>query len=162
VSTATRLLVLAAALGSAVVAGVFGTFSGFVMRALGDLPPATGAAAMQAVNVTALRPPLMTALFGTAALGIAAAVAVLVDRPGALAVALVVAGAAAYLVGAIVVTVAANVPLNEQLAHSVPGGPGTDAVWASYLQVWTRWNTVRAVACTGAAAALGTAPLLGR
>ena len=30
---------------------------------------------MRAVNVTALRPPLMTALFGTAALGVAAAVA---------------------------------------------------------------------------------------
>jgi len=158
VSTTTRLLVLAAALGSAVLAGVFGTFSGFVMRALGDLPPATGATAMQAVNVTALRPPLMTALFGTAALGIAAAVAVLVDRPGALALALVVAGAAVYLTGAIVVTAAANVPLNEQLAQAVPGGPGADTVWASYLQVWTRWNTVRAVLCAVGAAALAAAP----
>ena len=70
-------LASAAALGSAALAGVFGTSSGFVMRALGDLPPAAGAAAMQAVNVTALRPPLLTAIFGTGAICVAAVVAVL-------------------------------------------------------------------------------------
>jgi uncharacterized membrane protein len=153
----TTALVLAAALGSAVVAGVFATFSGFVMRALGALPPATGAAAMQAVNVTALRPPLMTALFGTAALCVAAAAAVLA---GGGPVAPVLAGAAAYLAGAVLVTAGANVPLNDELRRSVPGTPEGDAVWARYLRVWTRWNTVRAVACTGAAAALGSAPFL--
>jgi uncharacterized membrane protein len=153
----TTALVLAAALGSAVVAGVFATFSGFVMRALEALPPATGAAAMQAVNVTALRPPLMTALFGTAALCVAAAAAVLA---GGGPVAPVLAGAAAYLAGAVLVTAGANVPLNDELRRSVPGTPEGDAVWARYLRVWTRWNTVRAVACTGAAAALGSAPFL--
>jgi uncharacterized membrane protein len=158
----TTALVLAAALGSAVVAGVFAAFSGFVVRGLAALPPATGAAAMRAVNVTALRPPLMTALFGTAALCVAAVVAVLVA--GGLAgegpVLPVLAGAVAYLAGAVLVTAAANVPLNEELRRSVPGTPDGDAVWARYLRVWTRWNTVRALACTGAAAALGLAPLL--
>ncbi|NEM05079.1 DUF1772 domain-containing protein [Geodermatophilus normandii] len=127
------------------------------MRALGALPAATGAAAMQAVNVTALRPPLMTALFGTAALCLAAAAAVLA---GGGPVAPVLAGAAAYLAGAVLVTAGANVPLNEELRRSVPGTPEGDAVWARYLRVWTRWNTLRAVACTGAAAALGSAPFL--
>ncbi|GAB3312164.1 DUF1772 domain-containing protein [Geodermatophilus aquaeductus] len=153
----TTALVLAAALGSAVVAGVFAAFSGFVVRGLAALPPATGAAAMRAVNVTALRPPLMTALFGTAALCVAAVVAVLAGEGPVLPV---LAGAVAYLAGAVLVTAAANVPLNEELRRSVPGTPDGDAVWARYLRVWTRWNTVRALACTGAAAALGLAPLL--
>ena len=109
---------------------------------------------MRAVNVTALRPPLMTALFGTAALCVAAAVAVLAGGGP------VVTGAVAYLAGAVLVTAGANVPLNEELRRSVPGTPEGDAVWARYLRVWTRWNTVRVVACTGAAAALGSAPFL--
>ena len=68
-------------------------------------------------------------------------------------------GAVAHLAGAVLVTAAANVPLDEELRRSAPGTPGGDAVWARYLRLWTRWNTVRAVACTGAAAALGLAPL---
>lgn len=123
----TTALLLAAALGSAVVAGVFAAFSGFVVRALAALPPATGAAAMRAVNVTALRPPLMTALFGTAALCVAAAATVVAGGGPVLPV---LAGAGAYLAGAVLVTAAANVPLNEELRRSVPGTPDGDAVWA--------------------------------
>ncbi|SEO72096.1 DUF1772 domain-containing protein [Trujillonella endophytica] len=147
-------LVVAAAVGSGLVAGVFFGFSGFVMRALGGLPPADGAAAMRAVNVTAVRPPLMTALFGTALLVVAAAVGELADGPVDRASALVLAGAAAYLVGVVGVTVAANVPLNDRLAGTEPGGAAEGAVWADYLRRWTRWNTVRAGAGAVAAAAL--------
>ena len=147
-------LVPAAALGSAALAGVFGTFSGFVMRGLGDLPPATGAAAMQAVNVTALRPPLMAALFGTAAVDVAAA-ATAVAGGGPVVPA--VTGAAAYLAGAVLVTAAANVPLNEQLRRAAPGTPSGDAVWARYLRVWTRWNTVRALLCLAGAVSFAVA-----
>lgn len=150
----TAALVVAAAVGTGLVAGVFLAFSGFVMRALGALPAATGASAMQAVNVAAVRPPLMTALFGTAALDVAAAVAVLTDGPGGPAAPLVVAGAAVYLAGVVGVTAVANVPLNDRLAAAVPGTATGDAVWAGYTRRWTRWNTVRTVAGTAAAAAL--------
>src|SRR5699024_6794249 len=61
------LAALVTALACAVVAGVFFAFSGFVMRALSALPPADAATAMQSINRTAVRPPLMIALFGTAA-----------------------------------------------------------------------------------------------
>ncbi len=147
-------VVVPAAVGSGLVAGVFYGFSGFVMRALSGLPPATGAAAMRAVNVAAVRPPLMTALFGTALLDGVAAAGVLtggpVDRSGAL----VLAGAGAYLAGVVGVTVAANVPLNDRLAAAAPGSPAEAAVWAGYTRRWTRWNTVRTVAGAVAAAAL--------
>lgn len=147
-------LVVAAAVGSGLVAGVFFAFSGFVVRALASLPPGAGAAAMRAVNVTAVRPPLMTALFGTAVLDVAAAVAVLAGGPGDRAGLLVGAGAAVYLAGVVGVTAVVNVPLNDRLAAEVPGTPGADAVWASYTRRWTRWNTVRTVAGTAASAAM--------
>ena len=46
--------------------GVFFAFSAFVMQALARLPPAQGIAAMQSINVAAVTPPFMVALFGTA------------------------------------------------------------------------------------------------
>ncbi|WP_369253497.1 anthrone oxygenase family protein [Geodermatophilus amargosae] len=72
----------------------------------------------------------------------------------------VLTGAAAHLAGAVLVTAVANVPLDEELRRSVPGTPEGDAVRARHLRVWTRWNTVRAAACTAAAAALGSASFL--
>jgi len=62
-----NLLTGVAALGSATVGGVFYGFSTFIMRGLRQLPPASGAAAMQQINIAAVRPGLMAALFGTAA-----------------------------------------------------------------------------------------------
>ncbi|MGY1813498.1 anthrone oxygenase family protein [Blastococcus sp. SYSU D00820] len=147
-------VVVAAAVGSGLVAGVFLAFSGFVMRALGSLPPAAGAAAMRAVNVAAVRPPLMTALFGTALLHVVAAIGVLAGGPLDRSGVLVLAGAVAYLAGLVGVTAVANVPLNDRLAATEPGSADEAASWARYTRRWTRWNTVRTVAGTVAAAAM--------
>ena len=51
------VLTLLAALGCAMMAGVFFAFSGFVMKALARLQPAQGVAAMQAINVAKSLPP---------------------------------------------------------------------------------------------------------
>jgi uncharacterized membrane protein len=59
-------LTLFAALGCGLVAGVLFAFSTFVMKALASVPPATGIAAMQAINVTVLNPPFLAALVGSA------------------------------------------------------------------------------------------------
>ena len=127
------------AVACALVGGVFFAFRGFVMAALNRLPDDAGAAAMRAVNVTAVRPPLMLALFGTAA----ACVAVLVTGPSALQV----AGAVVYLVGTVGVTVAANVPLNDALEREA-------ATWPRYRRTWTRWNHLRTAAALAAAVLL--------
>ncbi len=60
------VLTLLAALGCAMMAGVFFAFSAFVMKALARLPAEQGIAAMQAINVAALTLAFMAALFGTA------------------------------------------------------------------------------------------------
>ena len=105
---------------------MFFAFSAFVMPALDELAPARGLEAMQAVNRTAVGPALMLAVFGTAALclGLAVAACAIAARPGA---ALLLGGALVYLVGAVGVTAAANVPLNDTLARSTRRPPAARA-----------------------------------
>jgi uncharacterized membrane protein len=57
---------LVTALGCGLVAGAFFAFSSFVMAALRRLKPEQGIAAMQSINILAVTPVFMTALFGTA------------------------------------------------------------------------------------------------
>ena len=71
----TTTLTFISAIGCGLVGGVFFAFSTFVMQGLGRLPAPQGAAAMQAINVTAVTPVFMAALFGTAAVCIAAMIA---------------------------------------------------------------------------------------
>lgn len=139
--------------GCGVVSGVFFAFTGFVMPALGRLPAPQGIAAMQAINVTAVTPPLMTALFGTAAvcLGLAVEAVLTWGAPGA---GLRLFAAVVYLVGVIGVTIAMNVPRNNALAALDPLDAQAATAWASYLRDWTMWNTVRSVAAGLAAIAL--------
>jgi uncharacterized membrane protein len=151
---------LATALGCGLVAGVFFAFSSFVMGALGRLSAAEGIAAMQSINVLAVTPAFMAALFGTAVacLGLGVWVAF---SSGGWTTALVLVGGALYLAGAIGVTAACNVPLNDALAALHPGDPGATSFWEEYLARWTAWNHVRTVATIAAAAALTLALRVG-
>ena len=147
---------LATALGCGLNAGVFFAFSTFVMPALKRLPAAHGIAAMQSINILAVTPAFMTALFGTAVacLGLAGWAAISSgERPAAL----VLAGGALYLVGTIGVTIACNVPLNNRLATLHPQDAGAASRWAEYVTKWTAWNHVRTVAALAAAAVLTAA-----
>jgi uncharacterized membrane protein len=142
---------LVAAIGSGVVGGVFFGFSGFVMRALDRLRPAQGIAAMQSINVVAVTPPLMTALFGTAltCLGLVASSLLRWREPVA---PLRLAGGLVYLAGTVGVTMLGNVPRNNALAPVDPESTGGEKAWREYVPGWTAWNTVRTVAAVAAAA----------
>lgn len=139
------VLTLASALGCGLVAGVFFAFSTFVMPALGRLPAAHGIEAMQAINVAAINPWFMTALFATAATCAATIIAALADWDGGYGPYLLAAGAL-YLLGTIAVTIAFNVPRNDALAKLDPAGADAGSAWARYLAEWTAWNHVRTVA----------------
>lgn len=147
----TRLvLTFVAALGCGAMGGVFFAFSTFVMRGLGRLPAPQGIAAMQSINVTAVTPPFMLALFGTAA----ACVAVVISswsRWGEPGTAAGLTGSLLYLVGTILVTIAFNVPRNDALAAVAAHGAEGARQWADYLRTWTAWNHVRTVAAIAAA-----------
>jgi uncharacterized membrane protein len=142
-------LALAGALGSGAMGGLFFAFSTFVIDALKRLPPAQGLAAMQSINVTAVRPPLMALLFGTAAICLALAVLSLFRLDEAEG-AWLLAGSLAYLLGNVGVTAAFNVPRNSALARLDAEASEGHAYWQRYQREWTAYNHVRTL--TGLAA----------
>jgi uncharacterized membrane protein len=144
-------LILVAAVGCGLVAGVFFAFSTFVMPALARLHPPQGIVAMQSINITAINPLFMIALFGTALACLILAVSVLFKWHQPIAFSLL-AGSLLYLVGTIGVTIAFNVPLNNALAVAKPDTPEGIELWSNYLTVWTFWNHVRTISALLAAA----------
>jgi uncharacterized membrane protein len=139
------VLSLVAALGCGLAAGFFFAFSICVMPALGRLPAGQSTRAMQTINVVVINPVFMTALFGTALVCLASIVTALADWDASHGPYLL-AGGAAYLLGVIAVTMAANVPRNDALAGLDPAGPEAAGYWPRYLAEWTVWNHVRTVA----------------
>lgn len=129
-------------LGSALVAGIFYAFSAFVLPALERMPASGGMAAMQSINITAVRPAFMSVLFGTALVCVALGVFA-VRGWGASWAAPVLGGSVLYLLGAIVLTMAFHVPLNDALAVLDPGAPGSAPTWADYLRRWGLGNQAR-------------------
>lgn len=139
------VLRMLATLGCGLVAGLFLAFSVSVMGGLRRLPVEQGAAAMREINVVILNPLFLGLFLGTALASATLLVAVVVTGgPAAAAI-----GAGLYLLGAVAVTAAVNVPMNNALAAA-----DSVAVWERYLVRWTRWNHVRTLATTAAAALL--------
>lgn len=157
-STSLRVVTVVAALGCGLNAGVFFAFSTFVMSGLRRLPAGQATATMRSINVTAVRPPLMLALFGTAAVCVYIAVngALELDRSRGV---LSLIGSGTFLLGAIVVTAAVNVPLNNALAAVDPEPDSTERQWAAFERPWTRANHVRTLSSLGAATLLTVAAL---
>ncbi|MEM7066014.1 MAG: anthrone oxygenase family protein [Cyanobacteria bacterium P01_B01_bin.77] len=138
-------LILFAAIGSALTAGIFFAFSTFVMQALGQQPNASGIATMQAINITVINPWFMAAFFGPGVACLILTISALRqwEQPGSL---YWVVGSLLYLIGTIGVTVAGNVPLNDALAIVGPGSADGATLWTQYLADWTFWNHIRTVA----------------
>jgi uncharacterized membrane protein len=153
-------LTVVTALGCGLNAGALFTFSSFVMGALGRLPAAQGIAAMQSINVVAVTPAFMTALFGTAVACIAVAVWALFELDEEFTPYLL-AASALYLAGTIGLTMGYHVPRNNALAAVAPTSREGEIYWARYLAEWTRWNHVRVAAALAAAALLTVALRVG-
>ncbi len=121
--------------------------------ALRRLPAAQGIAAMQSINVTAPMPPLMLLLFGTALACVALIAAVVEGRRGCSS------APRSTCVGVIAVTMAYNVPRNNELAALDPDSAAAAARWPSWMAEWTAGNHVRTVSGVAAAVLLLQAPL---
>jgi uncharacterized membrane protein len=152
------ILAWSTALGCALIGGVFFAFSSFVMAALARLAAPQGIAAMQSINVVAVTPLFMAALFGTAAgcLLLTVSGSLVGPHPGAR---YLMAGGLCYLVGTIGVTIVCNVPWNNRLAVVTPAGAESARLWSSYVRSWTAWNHLRTVMSLVAAALIATALL---
>ncbi|MEV4349015.1 anthrone oxygenase family protein [Actinoplanes sp. NPDC049596] len=141
-----EVVTAATVIGAGLMAGVFFAFSAFVMSGLRRLPDPAGAAAMRSLNVTAQRPPLLIALFGTVALCVAVIARALTTWSQA-GSGWLLTGAIVTFVGALGVTVAINVPLNNRLdAETIS--------WPDYLAGWNPANHARTVLCLIGAALL--------
>lgn len=163
-------LALAASVAAGCVGGVFLAFVCIVMPALNRLPAPASIAAMQAINVAAVRPLFMIVLFGTAALCVLLVVLGFGDWSSQRGP-LLVLGGGVYLIGAIGVTIVGNVPLNNRLAAVTPVAtpvttPGArsdttsaDAAeqWSRFVAPWARLNSVRTAASIAAAVLLALA-----
>jgi uncharacterized membrane protein len=147
------VLTFGTALGCGLMAGAFFAFSAFVMTALARLPPAQGIAAMQSINVFAVTPLFMTALFGTAA-GCLVLAASALFAPQASGGAYLVIGSLCYVVGTVLVTIVFNVPRNDALAAADAASGEAARLWTDYTSSWTAWNHVRTAAALVAAALL--------
>jgi len=148
-----KAVIWTSALAFAAMAGVYFTFSGFVMRSLATLPAAQGIAAMQSINKVILSSGFMPLFWGTTLAALVLAIWGITQwgTPGAT---LLVTGGLLYGLGMFGITAAFNVPLNEALDAVGPTTAGAAKLWEDYLVVWTRWNHARTVASLGASGLL--------
>ena len=149
--TLAEILMLGAAVGSGLVAGLCFAFASFIMRSFDRLGAPQAIRAMQAINAGIQRSTAMVVWFGTAVVAMAAVV--LAEER-----AIAITAGVLYAVGAILITGRGNVPLNEELDGVDPDAPGAEKAWSRYRLLWGRWNAVRTAACTLASAGFALAP----
>ena len=129
---------------SALVAGVFQSFSDFVMAGLGRARPAGGIESMQQLNRTVFRSVFLASFLllvpATLAFAGYALVSSAVAGDG-----FIVAAAITYVVTVFAVTMFGNVPMNERLDKMDFESEEAAAYWQVYLRDWTRWNHVRTI-----------------
>lgn len=140
----------AAAIATGLVAGVFLTFSDFVMRSLNAAEPAAGMEAMQLINRKVYGSFFLAMFMAMAPLSAVIAVYAFGFTSGALT-AWLIAGALFYVVGVFGVTVVRNVPMNKRLDRIDIAREGAGGYWPAYVRDWTWWNHVRTFASFGAA-----------
>ena len=138
-------------IASAVVSGVFLTFSDFVMRSLDKADRAAGIQVMQVINREVFHWVFMTLLLELSALSplLAGFAYFNLAGPGAL---LVEAGGMIYFIGVFVVSLIFNIPMNNRLARLSHTSAEAAEYWSNtYFPKWTYWNYVRAISACAAA-----------
>jgi uncharacterized membrane protein len=142
---------VAAAVGSAVVAGMMFAFSTSVMPALRRRPDAEGIAAMQTMNSTIGNPRFGLVFGGTLVLCLVLAVTAPFTTDESHA-ALRAIGSVVYLVGTFGVTVVVHLPMNAALDALDPASDDGRSYWRTFLPRWMAWNHLRGL--LGAAASV--------
>lgn len=161
VMTALRTAVLVAAtLTAGLSAGLFYTYFFSVMPGLGSTDDRTFVVAMQWINVKILNGWFAIAFVGAPLLTIMAAIAFLAGGPAALRPWMV--AAALLCLVTVVITFAANIPLNNMLMAAGDADHVADLgeLRNRFEGAWVRWNTVRAVTSVAGFACLVWALLL--
>ncbi|MDX6354497.1 MAG: hypothetical protein QOF98_1400 [Streptomyces sp.] len=151
------IVLLATTITTGLMAGLYFAFSVAVLPGLGHADDRTFIQAMQRINVSILNGWFGLAFGGALVLGVAA---VVLHWRGAGHDALpwIIAGVALYA-ASLVITMAVNVPLNDQL--DAAGDPSRihdpAAVRVKFESAWVHWNIARTLTCVAALGCLGWA-----
>ena len=138
-----NLIAWLVAVSSGLMAGTYFAFSSFIMQSLKALDGLEGMRTMNSINEVILRSMFMPLFFVSTVLALALAGGGLWTWGESDSLWATVAGSI-YVIGMFGVTAAFNVPLNNALAKA-ENNSNAEQVWAHYLTMWTRWNSVRAV-----------------
>jgi uncharacterized membrane protein len=154
-------VLVVATLTMGLMAGVFGLYAHTIMRGLGKTDDRTFVAAFQSMDRAIINPLFMLTFFGALVFSGVAAVLYLRDDGGSV-LPWVTAAFVLYL-AVFVITVAVNVPLNDEIKAA--GDPDRIADLAAVRDAfhetrWVAWNIVRAIASTVAFVCLAWALVL--
>ncbi|HKH09752.1 MAG TPA: anthrone oxygenase family protein [Rubrobacter sp.] len=149
------LILACAVLATGLMAGVFYAYAVSVNLGLAEQPDASYVATMNEINEKIQNPLFFPSFFGAAVLPIAALFAHLPRRRSG-RFRLIVLACVLYVGGSFLVTVLANVPLNEELARVATDAPASELARAraAYEEPWNLWNGVRSLFSVAAFAAL--------
>ena len=156
------LTLACAVLTTGLMAGVFYAYTVSINLGLAEQPDASYVATMNEINEKIQNPLFFPGFFGAVVFPVAALVAHLPRRQRSGRFWLIVLACALYVGGSFLVTVLANVPLNEELAHVATDAPAGELARAraAYEEPWNFWNGVRSLISVVAFAALIGACLL--
>jgi uncharacterized membrane protein len=148
-----RILTVLATVAMALVAGTFYAYAVSVMVGLHRTDDLTFVTTMQALNEVTPNAAFAPALLGALALPLVATIVATRRRSRARAP---LAVATVLYAGALVVTIAGNVPLNDDLEAAGPPDQIADVhqVREDFEDPWVLWNDVRAILTTGGLLAL--------
>ncbi|MBT8431616.1 MAG: DUF1772 domain-containing protein [Altererythrobacter sp.] len=136
------------AISVGIMAGVYFTFSVFVMKSLDEIEAPAGMLAMQSINRVIVKSLFLPIFFASSLTSAALTVMMLLD-PSTMGSRWALIGSCLYIFGMFVVTIFGNVPLNNRLESTDASGPDGAEMWSTYLAKWTIWNHVRTLACIG-------------
>ena len=151
--TLRRALLVLALLATAIIAGFFYAYSVSVMPGLNASDPVSAISAMKAINAVVRTAEFAASFFGALALPV---LCLLLARRRPVVLALI-AAILLYGIGAFMVTLAFNVPLNEALAGVTPTPATAAQTWDGYVKPWLMWNHVRMAASIAAFLAMTVA-----
>lgn len=136
------------------MAGVYFTFSVFVMKSLAELPALQAAQAMNKINDVIVNTLFLPVFFGSTFWYAGLIVWQFADWQSGSSI-LVIAAAIIYIVGMFLVSAFGNVPLNNRLKESEANESELQLVWAYYLHKWTQLNHLRTMSCIASLTLLG-------
>lgn len=130
-----KIICLAFGLSSAMISGVFLSFSDFIMKGFENSKAESSIDCMQELNKTVFGSIFLTIFLGLFPMTVGFAI---YSKELIIVVAAIV-----YCISVFMVTIVCNVPMNKRLDNVGKSSQEAILYWRIYKWLWTRWNHVR-------------------